>query len=82
MDDDDLALKMFEDNLMGYEEAQDAMNDGTIHEKVDRLYDILNQNGDYTPTKPTTTENRRDRNNDVNSGKYPNHYAAKVGFVT
>ena len=58
MKNNKLALKLYEDGVLDYDTAVQQMRDGSIKETAAHYYDVLEANGDPTPTKETVDSQR------------------------
>lgn len=63
------------------ETAVAAMKNGQAGDLVKNYFDIMKQNGDPTPTKPTSKQLNDKIRDDVESGKYKDYGEAKTGYI-
>lgn len=69
-DDSDQALFVYKSGFADYDEAVDAMNNGTASQLVDKYFAIMEKNGDPTPTKPTTKLLDKQLQQEIQEGKH------------
>ena len=74
------ALYLLDNGMLSYDDAVEAMDNGTTEPHLRNYFAIMKQNGDPTSTKPLS-ENRTGRNRDVDSGKYASHDEAKREYI-
>ena len=50
------ANMLYDEQFLSYDDAVKAMKDGTASEKLNDYFDIMDENGDPTPTKPVSKQ--------------------------
>lgn len=81
-DEEEQATTLWDSGYLTEDEAVDAMDNGTLPEKIEEYYSLLEENGDTTSEKPTTEENdSMGPHNDIQSGKYKDYSEARIGYI-
>ena len=72
---------LYDNSADTYDNCVEAMRNGTTESLLNEYFNIMESNGDPTPTKPLASNNSHNRNKDVESGKYSSHDEAKASYV-
>ena len=64
------ALFAYESGVAGYDEAVEAMNNKTADRLVDKYFDIMEENGDPTPTKPLRKQIDKQMADEIRQGQH------------
>ena len=75
------ALFAYKAGVAEYDEAVEAMRNGTASDLVGKYYGIMEHNGDPTPDKPLSKQMDSELYDSIRSGKYSDYESARVGMI-